>query len=78
MNCPYCGTEMEKGVIASQNEISWESKRHLLGSAEFHDDSVVLAERSFMKGSAVVAYLCRRCEKVIIDYKDEKSDFNKR
>jgi hypothetical protein len=78
MNCPYCGIEMEKDVIENQHEINWKSKRHIFGNAEFHEGSVVLSERSFIKGSAVAAYLCRSCEKVIIDYKDGKSDFNRK
>ena len=43
-----------------------------------HEGSVVLSELSFMKGAAVIAYLCRSCKKVIIDYSDEKSDLNNR
>ena len=78
MLCPYCGAEMEKGVIENQNEINWKRKRHLFGNAQFHDGSVVLSELSFTKGSAVIAHLCRSCEKVIIDYKDGKSDFNRK
>jgi len=78
MICPYCNDEMEQGVIENQHEINWKTKRHLFGNAEFHKGSVILSERSFLKGSAVLAYLCRKCEKVIIDYKDGKCDFNRR
>jgi len=75
--CPYCSKEMEQGVIENQNEIAWKAKRHLFGNAEFHKGSVVLSKHSFLKGSAVVSHLCRECEKVIIDYKDDKCDFNR-
>ena len=80
MICPYCGSEMEQGLIQSPHEISWTKgeKKHLFGRAEFHQGSVVLSELSFLKGSAVAAWLCRSCEKVIIDYSDETSDFNRR
>lgn len=67
MNCPYCNGEMEKGVIQSPHEISWKRKKSLIGAAELHEGSVVLAEFSFMKGSCVTAYLCRQCGKVVID-----------
>lgn len=67
MNCPYCNKEMEKGVIQSPQEISWQKKRFLIGAAEFHEGSVVLAEFSFLRGSCVTAYLCRQCGKVVID-----------
>ena len=78
MTCPYCNNEMEQGIIQSPHELSWKrgTKRPVLGRAEFHEGSVVLSELSFMKGSAVVAFLCRECKKVIIDYSDEKADLN--
>ena len=71
MKCPYCEKEMEQGFIQSPHEISWKKgdKRPLF---------VILSELSFMKGSAVTAFLCRDCQKVIIDYSDENADFNQR
>lgn len=80
MRCPYCGGEMEKGLIESNHEINWKkrNRRSFFGNADFHKDSVVLSGLSFIKGSAVVAYLCRKCQKVIIDYSDRKSDLNYR
>lgn len=80
MECPYCNKEMEKGLIQSPHEISWfkGEKKHLFGRAMFHKDSVVLSELSFIKGSAVIAYLCRDCKKVIIDFSDQTSDFNQK
>jgi len=80
MRCPYCGMLMETGTIQSPYEISWlkGTKRHIFGASELHPESVVLSERSFLGGSAVLAYLCRPCEKVIIDLKDNAGDLNKR
>ncbi|PKM50974.1 MAG: hypothetical protein CVV02_08540 [Firmicutes bacterium HGW-Firmicutes-7] len=74
MNCPYCEMEMEQGVIQSPQEISWKKKKHLFGRAEFHEGSIVLSELSILKGSAAIAFLCRKCEKVIIDYKYSSCD----
>ena len=78
MKCPYCSNEMEDGIIQSPQEISWKkgTKRPFMGRSRFHEDSVVLSKLSFMKGSAVKAYLCRVCMKVIIDFSDENSDLN--
>ncbi len=78
MNCPYCGNEMEAGVIQSGQEISWLPgiKRRVFGRAEFHRGAVELSRMSFVRGSAVVAHLCRDCEKIVIDYGDERSDLN--
>lgn len=79
MNCPYCNNMMEEGVIQSPQELSWKKgiKRPFVGRAKFHDDSIVLSKLSYMKGSAVMAYLCRSCMKVIIDCSDDKHDLNK-
>ena len=72
MKCPYCGKEMEKGLLQSPQEIAWLNgeRKHFFGKAEFHDGSVVLSEFSFLKGSVVTAYLCRDCKKVLIDYSE--------
>ena len=80
MKCPYCNKEMEEGIIQSPQEISWKKgiKRPVFGRAQFHEGSVVLSELSLMKGSAVVAFLCRECKKVIIDYSGEEADLNQR
>ena len=69
MTCPYCQKEMEKGLIQSPHEIAWlkGEKKHLFAKASLHEDSVVLSELDFWQGSAVTAYLCRDCGKVIID-----------
>lgn len=80
MKCPYCKKEMELGFIQSPQEISWKKgdKKPLMGRAQFHEGSVILSKLSFLKGSAVTAFLCRECKKVIIDYSDDNSDFNQR
>jgi hypothetical protein len=78
MVCPYCGNEMEKGLIQSPREIAWlkGEKKAFLGKAAFHSGSVILSESSILKGSAVAAYLCRNCQKVLIDYA-EPSELNR-
>ena len=79
MTCPYCNYLMEEGIIQSSQEISWKKgiKRPMFGRAGFHEDSLVLSKLSIMKGSAVKAYLCRKCMKVIINYADKESDLNR-
>lgn len=70
MICPYCNKQMEKGIIQSPHEISWlkGDKKKIFARATFHEDSVVLSELSLLSGSAVEAFICKECEKVIIDY----------
>lgn len=80
MKCPYCTKEMKKGLIHSDQELSWINgeKRKFFTPSFLYEDSVVLSDFSFLKGSAVVAYRCVDCEKIIIDYSDETSDLNYR
>lgn len=75
MECPYCNNEMEKGIIRSPQEISWDRKKHWVGRAQDHEGSVLLSKLSIMKGSAVISYLCRDCKKVMIDY-EAQHDLN--
>ena len=77
MNCPYCNEEMVEGVIQSPQEISWQHKRHFFGKADFHKGSIVLSKLSFLRGSAVKAQCCRKCEKIVIDYGNNNCDLNK-
>ena len=71
MQCPYCGKTMEEGLIQSPQELAWlpGRKRPLLGA-------VVLSELSMMRGSAVLAFLCRDCGKIMIDCAEGRSDLN--
>lgn len=79
MKCPYCGEAMKTGLIQSQYEIAWlpVDERVMFARAKFHEGAVTLSETSLLHGSAVIASLCRRCEKVVIDYAGGASDFNK-
>ena len=59
MQCPYCGKEMELGLVQSPHE---------------NKDAIVLSPlniKNMITGCAVRAFLCRSCKKVIIDYSDE-------
>ena len=68
MNCPYCRKEMEVGLIQSPHELTWlpGEKRHLFGKAELHQGAVCLSPCSALKGSAVTAWLCRDCGKILL------------
>ena len=80
MDCPYCGREMEFGIIHSPQELSWikGDRRRTFARADFHEGSVMLSQASFLNGSAAAAYACKGCKKVIIDYADPSTDLNNR
>jgi hypothetical protein len=77
MKCPYCDAEMEQGVIQSPHEISWDKKKRIFGRAEFHEGAIVLSELSILRGSAVIAHCCRKCEKIVINFKDGNCDISR-
>ena len=76
MICPYCNEEMEAGVIQSPHQISWKRKRRAFNRAEFYEGSIILSELSILRGSAAQAFCCRKCEKIIIDYRNGNCDMN--
>ncbi len=78
MNCPYCNGEMEYGLIQSSSPIGWikTEKRKFFYNPDLYEGAVCLSKMSAIKGSAVVAYVCRACEKLLIDYGDPTSDLN--
>ena len=81
MICPYCGKEMEPGMITNYYEMTWykAGKRgKLTVRPKNQEDSVLLSDMSLTRGSAVEAFLCRDCQKIIIDYTDGNCDLNKR
>lgn len=78
MKCPYCNEEMEYGLIQSSNAINWlkTEKRRFFFPPSFYRGSITLSTLSMLRGSAVVAYNCRTCKKLVIDYGDPASDLN--
>jgi len=81
MKCPYCGNEMELGLIASPYQIVWTrgDKKQFLNNVRIPEGSVVLDKyslKSFAEGCAVNAFLCRSCKIVVIDY-GKKTDMEK-
>ena len=78
MRCPYCGKEMELGRVESRNELSWkEGTKRGWRMDKVSPNSVVLSKFSFFtKDPAVRAFLCRSCEKIIIDYSVPQCDLN--
>ena len=77
--CPYCGEEMEEGFLQSSYNIVWHKGRErvFLNLRALHKDSIELAMMNPSFGGGVKAWLCRRCEKIVIDLADPYSDLSK-
>lgn len=59
MQCPYCNSEMEKGII---NQDRYPLKWKLEGP-----NAKKIKLTSFLEKTYVEAYLCNNCNKLIID-----------
>lgn len=66
MKCPYCGAEMEQGYVQSARGIFWSTKRRKLFILPTYED-VEIAPMSWTASANENSYLCRKCNKVIID-----------
>jgi predicted RNA-binding Zn-ribbon protein involved in translation (DUF1610 family) len=76
MKCPYCGKDMIYGVIQSPQEINWKPKKaKIFGAGFFHKDSIVLSDFNSC-GSAIIAYNCQDCKKILVNYDNNECDYN--
>lgn len=65
MTCPYCNNEMEKGYIQSRDGLGWSPNKRLIAAL-----SGALSEQEL--GKIAVAYRCKACKKIVIDYADSE------
>ena len=71
MKCPYCDKEMEKGYIQCRDGVYWAEKiRPVAAIPVFSGNMISLSsdEVEVFSGKAAVAYCCRECKKVIVDF----------
>lgn len=70
MLCPYCGKEMEKGLIQSARPIFWSIKKKKM----FFIASSAQGDISIAKGGngcVREAFLCKDCNKIQVDLMDD-------
>lgn len=81
MKCPFCQAETEHGYIeGGSTEMNWKPKptgAFKSGNAEFNDGAVILSPFSaklLWRKNRIEAYLCRHCEKIIIEVDGGKNE----
>ena len=70
MMCPWCGQEMERGVIhAPEGRIYWQKKPpRILSPVEYADDALVVDDETRVGAPYYkTTYYCRRCQKMVTD-----------
>ncbi len=69
MKCPTCGQEMEEGVVQSAREIFFAIEPHRFWF-KVKKEEVLLSSHNWTRPTCV-AYLCRNCKKVVINYAEK-------
>ena len=64
MNCPYCGKQMEPGILNSRTPIHWAEDASGLPFPTKKGDVPLGPAFGLLRPKA---YLCRDCGKVIVD-----------
>ncbi len=70
--CPFCGLEMEKGLLQGGNILVWVKKKHHLSLLPREGE--VLLDRTYVTNSAVPAWICKKCKKIIMEYEEKQND----
>ena len=68
MNCPVCGKEMEQGHLAAAGyRILWTDRDSRLTSWKKTGEEIVESPGFFGELNNI-AYICKKCRKIIVDY----------
>jgi len=68
MQCPYCGENMEKGLIASSEPINFLKEVRFVNRPDKKKGEFNLATPPFGGRASVGVWLCRDCKKIVIDF----------
>lgn len=69
MKCPYCNEEMKKGYIQCRDGVTWTPKKQLIASlSSLGNGSIKISNIEPDYSSAVYAFHCEGCKKIIIEY----------
>ena len=74
MKCPYCSSEMKKGIVQAHDGIYWTPKKHWTPRfAQFSDEAIPIGtDDKLLPNSMAVAYNCLACKIVIIPYGEDE------
>lgn len=71
MECPYCKSEMEKGFFRSRNGLQWYPiDKHVFFLAFVSRKGTINISNG---GFEALAYCCKNCEKILIDYSESNA-----
>ena len=71
MNCPVCNREMEQGFVRAKKGMAWVRRPHKFEVLGFDEGDIVFHSKSIFRPVHIKAYICKACEKILVDYYDE-------
>ena len=72
MICQFCNTEMEKGYLQAGQIMLWAKKKHKISLLPREGE--VLVAKDYLFCVAPEAYICKECEKIVVDYTSTKAE----
>lgn len=69
MKCQYCDADMENGFLQCMKRIAWVKAPHK--ASILPKQGEVLLENNTVKDCLLVAYICKFCKKIVVDYSDK-------
>ena len=67
MICPFCGKEMDHGVVQTDARLSWNRQKKMIN---WPDKGEVQLGFKALGWVSIPADICRDCKKVIVDYSE--------
>ena len=70
MTCPFCGSEMEQGILSGdgRSRVSWKQGDQKTGMMDsIAGIGTVTAARYTLTAFTIEAFYCRMCKKMIFD-----------
>ncbi|MEG0751910.1 MAG: PF20097 family protein [Oscillospiraceae bacterium] len=76
MKCPYCGEEMEQGILRANGNIRWmplDAKEPLIYSREKYEKQQAVLFPPYWSDKSwcceeTIAFACCKCKKMIVDF----------
>lgn len=76
MKCPYCGEEMEQGILRANGNIHWmplNAKEPLIYSREKYEKQRAVLFPPYWNdknlcNEETIAFTCLKCKKMIVDF----------
>ncbi len=76
MKCPYCNKEMESGYVQCRHGLHWTPKKQKVAALSGMGKGAIAIgnDNGYMANSSAIAFHCKDCKMVIIQYGNSDKD----